>query len=330
MRRLPVTRLTSSLARIGFGGPMRSQADVAALEAFASTRFGLIRRSEAYGYGVSPRMINRLVSSGEWVQVFGDVFAPRPVPFTWETMQMAAVLQGGERAMTAGKATLRLLGFQRYKSVSHEIAAPRHLHLPEVICHQFRDMTDSDSILVKGIPTRRFEPTLLEMCGDRAEKKFCPSLLDEALRRKLTHLRWLYRTGFQYGKRGRAGTRLYRRLVAMRDADVALTDSELETIFLRMSKRLSRKAVLHHVVKDEDGDHVSEIDFAIPELKVAIPLNGYDPHKMRFKWDGDHKTIVVLQNLGWGVFPFTFWQVRNDFDWVLEQIEIAIRHRSDA
>lgn len=284
--------------------------DVASCEREARLRYGVIHRSQANFCRISNRTITRFVASGRWTQIHTNTFVPRPVPITWETRLLAACVEGGPGTVAAGGAVLRLLGFPKYMDADVEVACPRHLRLEGVVTHKYRDMRPEDIVTIRKIPARRFEPTLLEMCGDPIERRFCGPLLDEALRRKLTHLRWLYRTGFNYGKRGRSGTRLYRRLVALRDADAALTDSELEMMFLNMSKRLSRTVVLHHVVTDELGNHISEVDFAIPDLKIAIPLNGYDPHKMRFKWDIDHKTVVLLQNLGWGVFPFTYWQVR--------------------
>ncbi len=298
------------------------------LERHARANLGVIHRQHALAAGVSDRTIVRLVASGHWTKIHTNTFVPRPVPLSWETLLRAACVEGGETTVAAGRAALRLLEFPRYAKADLEVASPKNLRLNGVRCRKLRGMRPEDIVWIKGIPARRFEPTLLELCGDPSERMFCGALLDEALRRKLTHLRWLYRTCSVYGKRGRRGTRLFRHLVMQRDAETALTDSELESYFRRMSKLLSHKLLLHHVVRDEHGKHISEVDFAIPELQIAIPLNGYDPHSMRSTWDKDHRIYVLLQNQGWEVLPFTYWQVRNDLAWVLGQIEIAISQRS--
>lgn len=286
---------------------------------------GIISRRIAYDCGLPRAAVYRRVKQGSWIRLFDDVFRSCSSPVTWEATVLAACLQGGDGFVAAGGAALRLLGFAAFKDASPEVAGPAHIDLNGVICHRFRDLSPDDAVEVRGVPCRRFEPTLLELCGG-PQRSRAGRLLDDALRRKLTCLAWLYRTLHSYGKRGRSGTVLYRALLAQRDDTVALTDSELELMFLRDRNRLIRPPVMHHVVRI--GPRTFEIDFAYPSLRIAIELDGYDEHGKLVGFEGDRARDNVLQLDGWIILRFTWYQLVHDREWVFEQINAAVRSRS--
>jgi hypothetical protein len=294
-------------------------------EHYMSEHHGVIHRATALSLGMPAHAVHRRVRTGVWERVFDDVLKRRASPLTWEGTALAGCLQGGDGFVIAGGAALRLLGFPEYRDAPAEIAGPTHANVSGIVCHRYRDMIPEDAVEVRGLPCRRFEPTLLELCGGAEGYKAGP-LLDEALRRKLTCLAWLYRTLHRYGKRGRAGTVRFRSLLAQRDDTLALTDSELEVIFLRGGSRLTRKPVMHHVV--HVGDKTLEIDFAYPSLKIAIELDGFDEHGKHVGFESDRARDVILQNDGWIVLRFTWFQLVHDRDWVFEQINKAVANRS--
>ena len=51
------------------------------------------------------------------------------------------------------------------------------------------------------------------------------------------------------------------------------------------------------------------LDFAIPDKKIAIEIDGYDFHKTKQQINHDYKRAQQLEKLGWRIFRFTGSQV---------------------
>lgn len=130
--------------------------------------------------------------------------------------------------------------------------------------------------------------------------RLSPSLLERAvehvLRRSLCSADELALAFGCLAGRGRPGTPTLRRLLEDR-LDV---DSPLKSRWLRCLRRagLAPPALQHQVVA---GHQVLLVDFAWPDQRVGVEVDGWEPHRHRSAWDRDHDKINAYQEAGWRV-----------------------------
>jgi len=65
-----------------------------------------------------------------------------------------------------------------------------------------------------------------------------------------------------------------------------------------------------------DGHLIARLDFAYPELKIGIELDGYAFHSGREAFERDRHRLTELVNEGWHMLVFTRAQLRDHPAWV--------------
>ena len=105
----------------------------------------------------------------------------------------------------------------------------------------------------------------------------------------------------------------------------ATNNSKLER---RMSELLKRaglpKAVFHYVVQTPSGLFLAEVDFAYPEIKLVIEVDGFDAHGTPRAMAKDFVRQNGLVPYGWHVLRFTWRQVTREPDMVAATIRRTI------
>ena len=86
--------------------------------------------------------------------------------------------------------------------------------------------------------------------------------------------------------------------------------------------------VANWVLRDSLGRAVAELDFAFPELKICIEVDGYEAHSGRAAFTRDRRRQNTLELDGWLVLRFTWHQIVHEPEWVLAQVRAAIAARS--
>ena len=74
----------------------------------------------------------------------------------------------------------------------------------------------------------------------------------------------------------------------------------------------------------EDGTLVSRADFATPELKYAIYVDGAAWHLTPDSWQRDRRLRSELRSLGWQVTILAGYQVEQKINACLDEIHRAI------
>jgi hypothetical protein len=136
--------------------------------------------------------------------------------------------------------------------------------------------------------------------------------IENALRRDLTSKPELELTLGRLGRRGRPGTQEFRRAVTLHLTDRALTESEGELRLLRALERLGFPTpVPQFEIRDEDGRLVARVDFAYPDLKIAIEYDSYAHHLGTDAHDRDAARRNALLGLKWYPITATAADLRN-------------------
>ena len=280
--------------------------------------------AEAERLGASRSMLHRRVAAGRLERVFPGVFRVAGAPPTWEQMLAAACLCAGGIACASHAAAARLWGSGPFDTAGLEISIPRRqqLELPDVVIHRPQDLAGIDTTSFRQIPVTTATRTVIDLAGT-APRALTEAAFDDALRRRLTSLNKIERHLERLGRRGRPGIALVRELVAGRRGQ-GVTDSELETLFLRIlrSTRLPRP-VLQHVVRDR-GRFLARLDFAYPDLRLAIEIDSYEHHSGRAHFERDRRWLSRLAALGWRILHITWAQLVNEPDEVARLVARAI------
>jgi len=76
-----------------------------------------------------------------------------------------------------------------------------------------------------------------------------------------------------------------------------------------------------------DGQVIAEADFAAPELKLCIEIDGRAYHSDRATFENDRARQNALVLAGWTVLRFTWEQITAQPDEVVRQVMLAVKAR---
>ncbi|MDQ4040818.1 MAG: DUF559 domain-containing protein, partial [Actinomycetota bacterium] len=110
---------------------------------------------------------------------------------------------------------------------------------------------------------------------------------------------------------GRRGVRGLRAALAAYDPERLRTRSELERRFLQICERagVPKPRVNYVLILD---DHPVEIDFAWPDLRLAVETDGHATHGTRRAFENDRRRDQRLKRHGWDTLRFTWRQIAKD------------------
>ena len=144
--------------------------------------------------------------------------------------------------------------------------------------------------------------------------------MDDALHRGLVDIASLQALLVASGGRGVRGTTMLRELVATRDPALLTSQSTLERRLGRLIKSGGLPTpVAQYEIYDSDG-FIARVDFAYPDIRLAIEAEGYRFHRDKQAWGRDLARRSALSRLGWRVLHFTWEDVHDRSTWVIDEI----------
>lgn len=218
--------------------------------------------------------------SGRWVELHDRAYRLAGTPSTWRGELLAACWAGGTRAAASHRAAAALHDLPGRDVRLIEITCPRwrRTRTPGLVVHESRALPDRDLTVVDAIPVTTVERTIFDLCAVRG-RLTVDMAIDSALRRELTTFDRLAAASRRLGRRGLKGTVVLRSLLSARDPQHALTESEQERLLLEVLRRHGfADPVPQFVIRDERGTFVARVDFAYPELRIAIEYDSYEWH----------------------------------------------------
>ncbi|MDQ3785407.1 MAG: endonuclease domain-containing protein [Actinomycetota bacterium] len=272
----------------------------------ALAQYGLMTRSQALGAGLSRRSIDWQLKRGNWHIIHPQVYVLDGIGRSWEQSILAACLWGGHTALASHRSAAALWGLADIESSEVEISTTRSLRSWNVITHRMSPGAKKDTgTKRKGIPLTSVDQTLLDL-GGVIEPHRLEVALDDALNRRLTTLASLESAILIHARRGRPGSGALRPLVKSRTALTAIPESALETQLLGLLQAADVPLPIpQHEIRD-GGRFVARVDFAYPDLRIAIEADGYRHHSGRHAWQRDLQRRNHLTAAGWLVLHVTW------------------------
>jgi hypothetical protein len=292
----------------------------------ASRQYGVVSRAQAIAVGMSSRAIQHRVVNALWTPVQPRVYLMPGAPPRWERDEIAACLWAEGFASHGAAARLwELPGLASYGRCEITVS---HCHLPPrcgIVVHFTNRLLAHHRTTVKGIPVTTIERTLVDL-GAVLSRPRVAIAVDDALRRRITSLHKLRRCLAESGGRGRRGAGVIRPILADRSGLDRPPESPLETKLLALLHRspLPMPELQYEIW---NGRHfVARVDFAYPERKLAIEVDGFQFHSGRESFDRDRRRLSAISALGWRLQLVTKTDIDDLPDATAHRILSAWRH----
>ena len=292
----------------------------------ASDQYGVVSRAQAVTLGMSSRAIQHRVVNALWSPLHPGVYVMPGAPACWEQDEIAACLWA--EGLASHRAAARLWNLPGFSAFDRCEITVTHSHLPPrcgIPVHFTGRFFPHHLTTVRGIPLTTIERTLVDL-GAVVPKPRVAMAVDDALRRRITTLRKLGRCLAESGGRGRRGAGVIRPILADRVGMARAPESPLETKFLTLLQQspLPMPELQYEI---RDGPlFVGRVDFAYPERKLAIEVDGFQFHSGRESFDRDRRRLSAISALGWRLQLVTKADIYDCPDATINRILSTWRH----
>lgn len=285
---------------------------------------GLVTRSQALRCGLSSAAIGRRLAAGQWDRVHPSVYRLVGTPPSAHQRVLAGCLGSGGVASHRSAAWLWGLDgpFESIVEVTvprHRRSSPRH-----VVVHRSTNLEPGHVASRRGVPVTNPLRTLVDL-GAVVPRPVLDRAVDDALARRLVTLDGVLVTLGQMAARGRCGVADLRASLAERTgAPESVLEAEMERLLVRSG--LPEPVRQYEVYTG--GRFVARLDFAFPQLKLAVEVDGASTRVGREALERDDARQNSLVGLGWVVLRFTWCDVVRRPEHVLDVIVRMVASRS--
>jgi very-short-patch-repair endonuclease len=170
--------------------------------------------------------------------------------------------------------------------------------------HRVKSLGAPDVVLERGIRVTSPCRTILDAASVLTEGELGVAV-DEALRRGLLSvqkLRWFLD---QNTPRRGPGVTKVRRLLEQRIPG-PVPESVLETKFVQLLRRNRLPVPVPQFEVRLEGRFIARVDFAYPDIRLAVEVDGFRYHSSRKAWERDIDRANALLQAGWRIIRFTW------------------------
>jgi hypothetical protein len=207
------------------------------------------------------------------------------------------------------------------------VLPPAFRRLGGVDVHRCAVLCDENITVIRHVPTTVPALTLL-MLGAVAELETVRRAVERAITKRLVTTTALWQALATWGVSGRSGAGTLRAILRERALGDERGESMLEAVAADVFQRYRLPLPkFQFEVFDGHGTLVARIDFAYPELLLAIEVDGWEVHGSPQALTRDFQRQADLEDLGWRVLRFTWFDVVRRPAYVAARIAAALQAR---
>jgi very-short-patch-repair endonuclease/predicted transcriptional regulator of viral defense system len=287
--------------------------------ALAHGQHGVIARSQLLELGFSRSAIQHRIATGRLHPLSRGVYAVGRPAVTRRGRWMAAVLSSGPDAVLSHANAAALWGIRPEDGKRIEVSVPdrNDRRRPGVVVHRPTRLPPRDRTVKDGIPVTTPIRTLVDL-ATRMQVSQLEAAINEANKRDLIDPETL-----RAAMDAMAGVRGASRLRSLLDRRTfALTDSELERLFLPLARQAGLPAPL-----TQQRVNGFRVDFYWPELGLVVETDGLRYHRTPAQQARDR--LRDHAHLAAGLTPvrFTHAQVRFERAYVGTTLRAVVANR---
>ncbi len=261
---------------------------------------------------MSPAMVDHRVTAGRLEWITPNVLRVSGSPDTVHADLMVAVLDDFPYAVASHRSAARLHRADTFGPLSEMVTEitlrrpGRRERSQNVIRHTSLHLEPSDIVIVDGIPCTSLVRTIFDLAAV-VHRSRVEHVIDGAIRDGHIALAELMAYVARHGRRGRRGVAMLREILAERDPLVP--QSVLERQLLRVIERASLPGPIGQYRLDRPDGGTAFLDFAYPDLRLGIEVDGHASHATRAQRSADADRANQLSLLGWQLLRFTYEDV---------------------
>lgn len=287
---------------------------------------GLITRRQALAAGCTPRQIERLVGNGTFEVAHAGLYRAAASTVTRQQALLFPCLATGDGVLShrtaAELAGGRLPDYDRTELVELTVRRERLWHLPGTMFHRSRDLTAAQITRIDGLPVTTPTRTLVDL-GQVVGWTTVRSTFDQFRIAGLVTFESTRAALALHSRKGRRGCGALRRVIDEWGPVDAPVESVLEAALLRLCRDHDLPLPTAQV-EVRVGGRTRRLDFAYPDLRLAIEVDGYATHATTERFEDDRARRNELMLAGWTVLHFTWTMVVHDPAGVARQIRAAL------
>ena len=280
----------------------------------AAPQSGVVTRIQLLGQGMSTSAISRLLVAGVLVPLNRGAFCVASTEVERRQRVVAAALSVPDANVDdADAAEFLQLEKPRLDKYDPLRTAPIHLAVrwssrsrqPDFSIRRQLHRARTDTVRRHGVEIVSATRLVIDMAGKWPQWRVS-ALLDSGLRTQELSLLGVAKRHESLPRRGRAGVRVVDHLLADRSGGRGNRKStnKLEAdVWKLLSRSGLPDPVPQYCVKI--GTRSRYLDFAYPELRIAIEVDGYTYHSQRSDWASDQIRNNELVALGWRILRVT-------------------------
>ena len=232
-----------------------------------------------------------------------NVYRLAGVPESWHQRQLAAVLAAPDSAASHRAAAFLWGLLPEVDRVELTTPYRRSPFLQDAIVHRSLDLRDAGVVQRDGITTTTPLRTMVDL-GAVLKPWHVADCLERGLTSRLFSLKAVDAERMRLAKRGRRGAGVIREVLDDRALGSTPADGLLEP---RMAALLRDFGLPEAVFQFVVGPY--RLDFAYPELKIALEVDGWEVHGTPKAMQADLERQNALVAMGWTVLRFTWHDV---------------------
>ena len=264
---------------------------------FAASRHGAVTRSQAAENRLSSKVVRRLLRDRVLDEPVPGVLVVVGSPSTWQQQLYVATLASKRSGVGGTRAAAGLHVMDGYPAGPIELIMPghRHIDLPDLIVRRAA-VPEEDRVEVTDIACTGIARTLCDLGSIDPPEQV--RIAFEWAWRAGHSLTWMEETATRLNDDRRRGPRLLLSLIAEARRRDRPTESALEVNVEDVIGSFPG-LVRQHVICTHNGDFVARVDFAIPDLKIAIEAHSRKHHFGVAATASDGEREFALQAEGW-------------------------------
>ena len=275
-----------------------------AVAEFAASHHGLVVRSQAATFGLTPRDIRLAKERGWLTEPVRGALVVAGYPATWEQRLAIATATSVTRPLVSSGAAGRLFGLDGLESADPEVTVLRPGRLTGravegIVVHQTTVLDPVDRYERDGLPCTTLARTLADLGSSESEDKVWRALIAARRIHRVNPL-WLQQTALRLHRPGQEGPSVLIRALHRWSLEGTLPESWFEELLRCMLAHPDIPQIVpQFVINTNGGVFVARVDLAIPAVRLGIEGHSRAFHFGPMREAADEDRDLRVTACGW-------------------------------